>query len=50
MSIKVGDKLPAGQLYEFVEEERPGEAPELRAFFPDTGSGPACSRRRSCPG
>ena len=24
MSIKVGDKLPAGQLYEFVEEERPG--------------------------
>ena len=24
MAIKVGDKLPAGQLYEFVEEERPG--------------------------
>jgi len=24
MSIKVGDKLPAGQLYEFIEEERPG--------------------------
>jgi peroxiredoxin len=24
MAIKVGDKLPAGQLYEFIEEERPG--------------------------
>ena len=24
MAIKVGDKVPAGTLYEFIEEERPG--------------------------
>src|SRR5260370_2249631 len=32
MAIKVGDKLPAGQLYEFIEEERPGCTVEPNAF------------------
>ena len=27
MAIKVGDKLPAGTLWEFIEEETPGEFP-----------------------